>query len=152
MPLVNNPERTGELEPIVSSRLVRASPREAFAALTEDLGAWWDPRLTPDATTYRGAQVEPRVGGAVRFLHAGDQAFEFARVTEWQPGERLALSFWLALDPDHPTTLTVDLTPQECGTLVTLAHGGWTPANGGSRHKFNEWPQLLQRFAAHVDG
>lgn len=143
---------TGELDPIVSSRLVRASPTEVFAALTEDLGAWWDPRLTPDAATYRGAEVERGVGGAVRFLHAGDRAFEFARVTEWRPGALLALSFWLALDPDHPTTVTVDLAAQEGGTLVTLAHGGWTPANGGSRRKFNEWPQLLQRFATLVEG
>lgn len=139
-----------DLGPIVSSRSVRASPTESFRAFTEDFGAWWDPRLTPDATTYRGAQVEPRVGGSVRLLHEGDAAYEFARVTVWAPPERLAMTFWLALDPEHPTTVTVDFTPQQDGALVTLAHGGWTPANGGSRRKFNEWPQLLQRLAVHV--
>ncbi len=143
-------EPSDALSPVLASTRVRVSPPDAFAAFTGGLGSWWDPRLTPDATTYRGAEVEGRVGGAVRLLHGAD-AYEIARVTAWEPGARFGLDFWLALDPAHPTTVTVDFTPQEAGTLVTLAHGGWTPANGVHRAKFTEWPLLLARFAAHAD-
>lgn len=139
------------LEPVVASIVVRASPSEAFSAFTDELGSWWDPRLTPDATTYRGADVAGHVGGAVQLLH-DDAAYDIARVTSWEPGRQLGLVFWLALDPEHPTTVTVDFTPQDGGTLVTLAHGGWNADNGHLRRKFGEWPLLLERFATHADG
>lgn len=148
----SQPEKPGAdtLTPVVSSRPVAATASDAFTAFVEGLGAWWDPRLTPDASTYSGAEIEPGVGGAVRLRHR-DDAYDIARVTAWQPGERLGLEFWLALERAHPTTVTVEFTAHEDGTLVTLSHGGWTAHNAAHRAKFTEWPQLLDRFAAHLD-
>jgi uncharacterized protein YndB with AHSA1/START domain len=141
----------GRLEPIVCTQLVSRAPAEAFRAFTQDLGSWWDPRLTPDASTFRGAELEPRVGGSVRFVHDGNAGYEFAKVTSWRPGEQVGMVFWLALDPKHPTTLTVDFTPSPQGSLVRLAHGGWTADNAALRSTFGEWPSLLGRYAAHLD-
>lgn len=144
-------EAGGSLEPIVCTQLVSGPPAEAFRAFTQDLGSWWDPRLTPNPSTFRGVELEPRVGGSVRFLHDGNATYEFAEVTVWRPDEQVAMAFWLALDPQHPTTLTVDFTPSGHGSLVRLAHGGWTADNAGLRSKFGEWPSLLGRYAAYVD-
>lgn len=134
-------------EPIVCTRQVDADPIHAFEVFTERFGDWWDPRLTPDPSTYEGADVEEVEGGVVALHHDGED-YPIGEVTVWEIGERFSMSFWLSLPPNAPTELTVDFEPSDGGTLVTLTHGGWTSGNVARRARFTEWPHLLERFAA----
>lgn len=134
-------------EPIVATRHVDVDPVHAFEVFTERFGDWWDPRLTPDPGTYDGADVEEVEGGLVALHHDGED-YPIGEVLEWEIGARFAMTFHLSLPRDHPTTLTVDFTPSDGGTLVSLTHGGWEPDNVANRRKFTEWPHLLERFAA----
>lgn len=138
------PDRLGE--PIVVSTRVGADPPRAFEVFTRRLGDWWDPRLTPDASTYEGAEVSEVVGGTVSLRHDGED-FPIGEVQEFKSGRRFVMSFHLALPLEHPTTLTVTFEPTDGGTLVTLAHGGWNDGNVHRWANFNEWPNLMQRFA-----
>ena len=141
------PHRERETGPIVVTRQVEVDPVHACEVFTERLGDWWDPRLTPDPRTYEGADVEEVEGGVVALHHDGED-YPIGQVLEWEIGERFVMSFHLALPRDHPTELTVDFSPVDGGTLVTLTHGGWEVDNLASRAKFTEWPHLLERFAA----
>lgn len=134
-------------DPIMVARLVEVDAVHAFEVFTERLGEWWDPRLTPDPGTFEGADVEEVEGGVVALHHDGED-YPIGEVLEWEIGVRFAMSFHLSLPRDHPTTLVVDFTPADGGTLVTLTHGGWEADNAASRAKFTEWPHLLERFAA----
>ena len=74
-----------DLSPIVVEQVVPVGPDAAFTGFTRDLGAWWDPRLTPDPATYTGVDLDPEIGGEVAMRH-GDERFVWGRVTAWEPG------------------------------------------------------------------
>src|SRR5688572_23616782 len=102
--------------PIVAARQVDTDPVWAFEVFTERFGEWWDPLLTPDPDTYEGADVEEVEGGEVALRHDGED-YAIGTVREWDAGERFAMTFHLALPRSHPTTVTVDFTPADGGTL-----------------------------------
>jgi uncharacterized glyoxalase superfamily protein PhnB len=149
-------EEPGEHEvaaPYVHDVTVPVPPRRAFEVFTGEFAQWWDPLLTADAGTFRSADLPSQVGGDVTFQHDGDRHYRIGTVTTWRPGERLAMSFCLAMDMNHPSTLTVDFEPAGAdaeSTKVTISHGGWEPDNVTYREKYAEWPSLLRRYAAHI--
>lgn len=137
-------------DPIVHDVVVQVDPDAAYGAFVEGFGQWWDPGKTPDPTGYRGARIGG-VGESVDLLHDG-ATISIGTVTERRPGTRYAQTFSLALDPDHPTTLTVDFEGAAGGgTRVVLRHGGWTEANLAERGRFTEWPDLLERYRSYVE-
>lgn len=139
-------------QPIVHSVVVDAAPDRAFEIFTKDFGTWWDPRLTAAPHTFSAVQVPQGTGEDVVFEHSDGVRYPIGRVMEWDPGRRFAMSFWLALDRDHPTRLLVEFepTPAAAQTHVTLTHDGWTADNVAERQKFTEWPDLLRRYAECV--
>lgn len=139
--------RRGVVDPIVCTQQVDADPVHAFEVFTERFGDWWDPLLTPDPSSYEGADVEEVEGGLVVLHHDGED-YPIGEVLEWTIGERFAMTFHLSLPRDHPTELGVEFEPSDGGTLVTLTHGGWEQDNVAQRSKFTQWPHLLARFAA----
>lgn len=125
-----------------------APPRDAFVAFTSQLDQWWDPLLTPDPASFSGVDLDPR--GEVAFRHGKDRHV-WGEVTEWDPGTRLSLAFWLGHSPDHPTTVAVTFTAEgRDKTRVRLEHGGWTTETADARDKYGHWNDLLARYAAHV--
>ncbi len=79
---------------ISSSVDVPVDPEAAFTAFTEELDLWWvrGPINHHAAGRMRAMRCEPGVGG--RLLEVYDDetghALELARITEWEPGKRLA--------------------------------------------------------------
>ena len=133
--------------------MLRCDAGHAFAAYTERIGEWWDPRYTANAETLETVRIEPRVGGRVYAIHADLGEHDWGEVTAWEPGRRLVHTFALAQDPRQPSEVAVVFAPIEAGAgcSVRLAHGGWTESNADVRQKFGDWPVLLDRFAALAD-
>jgi uncharacterized protein YndB with AHSA1/START domain len=110
--------------------VVEASPDEAFRIFTDEIGLWWrrGTRYWNDAERGLTIRIEPRIGG--RFLEVYDlesgTGFEAGRVTAWEPGKRLALS-WTQLGwPEGVSTeIEVNFEPVDEGTLVRLEHSGF---------------------------
>jgi len=147
-----NPVSLGWMDqsPIVVSRTVACPPEDAFAAFTARMGEWWDPRLTPDPTSYDGILLEARVGGTVALVHHGQDPWPIGEIIDWEPGRHYAQTFSLALPA--PTTLSVEFVPDGTGTTVILTHAGWVEENAAERSKFSEWPGLLAAYSEIVAG
>ena len=103
---------------------VSADPQIAFTEFTEELDLWWvrGPINAYDSGRLVEMRCEPGVGGRILEVYDGD-ALELARMTAWEPGERVA---WKSSLDD--VSIDVRFEPTDAGTLVrleaTVAEGG----------------------------
>lgn len=139
---------------------VDASPEEAFRIFTEEIGLWWR-RGTPywnDAERGLSMRIESGIGG--RFLEIYDldteTGFEVGRVTAWEPGRRLALT-WATVDFPEGVHSDVELRFEPDGqrTVVTLSHTGFERL-GPTAEDFSSgydsgWKEVLGWFAERVN-
>jgi hypothetical protein len=141
------------VDPIRSSFVVDAVPEVAFEVFTLGMGSWWDPAYTPDPGSYEGIAITSDVGAPLTMVHT-DATYPWGGVTVWEPGLRYAQTFWLAMDPAHPSTLEVTFTATRTsagpGTLVEFQHGGWNEENARYRQKYGDWSHLLDGYRAAV--
>ena len=95
---------------------VSADPQTAFRAFTDELDLWWvrGPVNAYDSGRLVEMRCEPGVGGRILEVYEGD-ALELARITAWQPGERVA---WKSSLDD--VSIDVRFEPTDAGTLVRL--------------------------------
>jgi hypothetical protein len=140
-----------DLSPLTHERSLSCDPEHAFATYVGRISEWWDPRYTANADTLQAVTIEPRVGGRVYATHSDLGEHDWGEVTVWEPGRRLAHSFTLAQDPEHPSEVAVEFVDNPGGSTVRFAHGGWIEASVKDREKFGDWPIMLDRFAALAD-
>jgi uncharacterized protein YndB with AHSA1/START domain len=139
--------------------VVDASPEEAFEIFTDEIGLWWrrDTRYWNDRGRGLTIRIEPRLGG--RFLEVYDlesgTGLEVGRVTAWEPGERLGLTWTQGGWPeDVSTEIEVTFEPADGGTLVRLEHTGFeaVPDADASRAGYDAgWKELLGWFAERAN-
>ena len=104
--------RTSEVE-------VGVDPMTAFTAFTEELDLWWvrGPINSYGAGNLVAMRLEPGIGG--RLLEVYDrttgQGLELGRITDWEPGRRLA---WQSSLDD--VRIDVRFDPTAKGTTVRL--------------------------------
>ena len=135
--------------------VVAATPEDAFAIFTDEIGLWWRTGTPYWNDPARGVSVriEPGVGG--RFLEVHDPeegtGFEVGRVTAWEPGERLALTWTqVGWPPGVATDVEVTFAPVEEGTLVRLEHTGFDRVPRGEEYAGGYsagWNDLLGWYA-----
>lgn len=146
---------------------VAATPERAFAAFTEEIGAWWRPnplfQITP-----RGDGVlefEGGEGGRLITRLKSGKVYEIGKVTDWRPGARLAFEWRQATFPPDLST-RVEVTFEAAGdeTRVTVRHYGWiaVPREHVARHGFPDavtqvraaewWRASLGALAARLSG
>lgn len=139
---------------------VDALPVEAFALFTGEIGLWWR-RDTPywnDRERGMSVRIEPRVGG--RFIEVYDvetgSGMEVGRVTAWEPGRRLALTWTQVGWPEGASTdLEISFEPAGEGrTNVRLEHSGFERVPGALAFVAGYdagWKEILGWFAEHAD-
>lgn len=110
----------------VSSQVeVAVDPQTAFGAFTGEMDLWWvrGPINFFDAARATARVCEPGVGGRILEVYGDDDALEVARITDWEPGVRLA---WDSAVDDVRTEVT--FAQVRGGTLVrvtaTIPDGG----------------------------
>ena len=110
-----------------SSVEVAVDPKTAFTAFTEELDLWWvrGPINAYDSGRLAEMRCEPGVGGRILEVYEVErgEGLELARITAWEPGERVA---WKSSLDD--VSIDVRFEPTAGGTLVrleaTVAEGG----------------------------
>jgi uncharacterized protein YndB with AHSA1/START domain len=99
------------------------------------------------------AEVEPRVGGAIRWTHANGDSCS-GRFVELIPARRLVFTYgWERPDVEVPpgsTTVEITLEPRAAGTRLRLVHRGlagpMADAHAGG------WTNYLARLAIVATG
>lgn len=84
-------------------------------------------------------RFEPGEGGRLVTAVADGQEFEVGRITIWEPGERLALTWRQAtFAPKQSTEVDVRFEALGDETRVTVEHRGWDaiPQDHAARHGF----------------
>jgi uncharacterized protein YndB with AHSA1/START domain len=102
-------------------------------------------------------QIEPRVGG--RFLEVYDLesgvGLEVGRVTVWEPGERLCLTWTqVGWPPGVSTDVHVSFEPVDGGTRVRLEQTGFERVPGSETYLPGYdagWKEVLGWFAERVE-
>jgi uncharacterized protein YndB with AHSA1/START domain len=139
--------------------VVDATPEEAFAIFTDEIGLWWrqHTRYWNDPDRGLFVRIEPRVGG--RFLEVydtdADTGFEAGRVTAWEPGRRLGLTWTQVGWPSGVSTdIEITFEPMGSQTLVRLEQTGFERV-GPEAEQFRAgydagWTEVLGWFAEQV--
>lgn len=144
---------TGRIEeaasPIRHSLELPSDTATAFDMFAPQMGQWWRSHSS-FGDQLAGVEVEPRVGGAVRFVSVDGERHQWGTVTAWEPGAHYAQTFTLAHDPDFPSEIRARFTATPRGCRLDFEHGGWTPGNASRRNHFGDWPQILAGYADYV--
>lgn len=126
---------------VIVSLRVGASPLRAFDVFTRDIAAWWvqNPLFMLTPLGDGCLRFEPGANGRLVTTLPDGSEFEVGRVTVWQPGERLALS-WRQASFSEDQSTSVDVRFEAVGdeTRVTVEHRGWDaiPREHAARHGF----------------
>jgi uncharacterized glyoxalase superfamily protein PhnB len=123
-------ESAPEDRSVSSTVEVAVDPGTAFSVFTEELDLWW---VRGPINHHAGGRAlamrcEPGVGGRLLEVYddATGDALELARITAWEPGNRLA---WTSSLDDVRTEVRFE--PSGTGTLVRVV--AWIPAAGQDR-------------------
>jgi len=120
---------------------LQATPERVFAALTTEIGAWWDHTFAEEP---RGLYLEPYAGGRFyeEFGHGGSALY--AVVTYAEPGKLLVLSGSMGMRGPVLATVRYELEPHEGGTLLRLAHRVVGEVDDETREMYTTgWEALL---------
>ena len=116
--------------PIVKTIEVNGSPARAFARFTEGMASWW-PGRQHSVSGMKGTEpkeivFEAKPGGAVYEITPEGERCDWGRVTEWEPGERFAMTWHPGNSPELATKLELAFSDAPGGRCrVTLIHSGW---------------------------
>lgn len=123
---------------------VTVDPQTAFAVFTEEIDLWYvhGPISFFDFGRAVGMRCEPGVGG--RLIEVYDEAtgegLELARITDWEPGRRLA---WDSSIDDVRTEIW--FRPAGAGTEITVEA---TLPEGGRDEGGSAWVRIVPRWLA----
>lgn len=133
---------------------VRAEPRRAFDAFTQEISQWWRPNsmfaFTPRSPGVVSFEAPGANGRLVETLPNG-KVFEIGKIRVWEPPERLVVGWRQAtFQPGQDTEVEVTFEPVDEETRITVIHTGWdsVPTEHVAKHHFPE-PVFLQRHGEY---
>jgi uncharacterized protein YndB with AHSA1/START domain len=130
---------SAETAPITRSVEIGAPPERVFRLLTEpdELVRWW-----PDA-----AELDPRLGGRLRFEFRGGEAVVTGVITRYEPPTALAFSWFPSQKPNHETRVEFTLTPIGAErSRLEVVHSGWEGASELRPPHDEGWTYFLGRL------
>jgi uncharacterized protein YndB with AHSA1/START domain len=107
----------------VRKQVVIQAPREhVFKVFTQGIDRWWPRQHHIGKTPPTKFIIEPTLGGRWYATHEDGSETNTGRVLEWDPPQRIVLSWQLkgdwSYDPDFVTRVVVDFTEQGPRTTV----------------------------------
>jgi uncharacterized protein YndB with AHSA1/START domain len=131
---------------VVVTRRIAASPATVFSFFT-DLERW---------TSWQGVdgEIDAHPGGIFRIRMPGAQVAA-GRFVELVPHTLIVFTWGWEGDgspvPPGSTTVTIELVPDEDGTLVRLVHGGLAPPPVADHHR-EGWELYIDRLRIRAEG
>jgi uncharacterized glyoxalase superfamily protein PhnB len=122
---------------------VGADPQTAFKIFTDEIDCWWvrGPINFFDASRAVAMRIEPGVGGRVLEVYddASGDALELARITVWEPGERLVYRGTV-----DDTEVDVRVEAAANGTRVHVRQ--YLVEGGDPERAFLFWPRVIGMY------
>ena len=114
---------------------VPLSPGDAFRVFTDDIALWWpldkhSLSAVRDGVTARSVRMEAHTGGKVIETRPDGSEADWATITDWTPGARLSMQWYVGRDPSEATQIEVTFLAEADGTRVNLRHDGFDVLGG----------------------
>ncbi len=144
------------IEPVVKSVWVPASPAAAFVRFTDELNTWW-PRSDHSVSKTRCVDVrfDGEVGGRLYEVDDAGNEFEWGRIQAWEPGARFMVSWHPGRPAGEAQQVEVTFTVENDGTRVELTHRGWEAIGAtaqDARNSYNNgWPGVLAIYSKAME-
>lgn len=115
---------------VTVTTVVALDPVTAFTIFTEEIGAWWQPKVRNLFSENRTGTMkfEAGPGGRLLEMYPGtrQEPFVVGHILIWAPGERLVFEWrQSSFGPNEVTEVDVRFEAVKGGTRVTLEHRGW---------------------------
>lgn len=142
------------LEPLVFEFSLACDVEHAFTTWTAKMDRWWPKDHSKSGDLNTTVSLEGHVGG--RILERSDGVeFEWGRITEWDPPNKLAYLWYIGSTPSQPTLVELSFDDVAAGTKVRLVHSGWNVFgnHGLDRRTDNRlgWASVLETFQAEFE-
>lgn len=146
--------RPAERPSLTITRRLRARPEKVYAAWTqpEQLIQWFGTAQAKPGS-FR-AEIDLRVGGRYRISFEDHRSGEYHEVggvyREVVPNERLVFSWAWHSTPERESLVTVQLKPDDGGTLLVFNHAQFLDEVARDNHQrgWNEFFTQLESFVA----
>jgi uncharacterized protein YciI/uncharacterized protein YndB with AHSA1/START domain len=136
------------LPPLHHEVKVDLDPEQAFELFTTRIGEWWP--FDSFSVFGSGATVAFTDDGKL-LERRGNESSAWGEVTEWVPGERLAMTWHPGSPEDEASHVTVSFTPYGRQTLVILEHTGWEiyeDAVASRNNYLGGWATVIGAYAS----
>jgi Activator of Hsp90 ATPase homolog 1-like protein len=145
---------TGPLTDLIKTVTVPARPDRAFTVFVDEIGTWWPlGGFSVGGASSTVAFERDAAGRAARLVEtlADGTTTAWGSVTRWDPPRAVAFTWHPGERAESATHVEVTFTAEGDGTLVRLAHGGWSARTDGTaaRERYDTgWEVVLAPLAA----
>jgi uncharacterized protein YndB with AHSA1/START domain len=141
------------IEPLLISFELASSPEHAFDTWTRKIGSWWPREHTASVDPGATIVLEPLLGGRLFERTAAGVEYDWGRIVEWEPPERLGYTWHIRRDARDATDVSITFTGLDSGrTRVDIVHSGWDRLGAGGEHWRDRnrggWDGVLPFFVA----
>ncbi len=144
---------TTNIDPVRRSTSVAWDRETAFRRFTREFERWWPVKShSIGGKKVRRVVFEEKIGGRIYEELRDGRRFQWGKVVEWEPPDRVAFTWHPSRDEEEAQDVTVTFTDDEGRTRVELVSTGWERlgSEGNKARRGNDvgWGSVLDAFAA----
>jgi uncharacterized protein YndB with AHSA1/START domain len=149
------------IAPVRKTIRVNASAARAFEVFTAGLGRWWPRDHGIGKLPMKAAVMEPHLGGKWYELGEDGTRTDVGRIVAWEPPQRFVMTWDINSRWKPDTTVGSEIevrfvAESATTTRVELEHRkfeqmGAEPGEKMRRDVDGGWPNMLERFRAHLE-